>query len=132
MEKIDRLGWAAGFAFKAYGLKIGVRVNDPAALDRIMKCLPPLWQPLNTSQVHMLFSLWVGKASNRPNVRNYSILYSHLARVGRTMDLDGLFELLENEIQLYIAENAPDRVFVHAGVVGWRGQAIVIPGRSFS
>jgi len=27
---------------------------------------------------------------------------------------------------------SPRRVFVHAGVVGWRGQAILIPGRSFS
>ncbi|WP_157871812.1 hypothetical protein [Gloeothece verrucosa] len=25
-----------------------------------------------------------------------------------------------------------DKLFVHAGVVGWRGRAIVIPGRSFS
>src|SRR5262249_38753244 len=35
-------------------------------------------------------------------------------------------------VQLYVAERSPRRVFVHAGVVGWRGRAIVIPGRSFS
>ena len=28
MEKIDRLGWAAGVSFYAYGLRIGVRVSS--------------------------------------------------------------------------------------------------------
>jgi hypothetical protein len=31
-----------------------------------------------------------------------------------------------------VAEAAPRHAFVHAGVVGWRGRAIVIPGSSFS
>jgi hypothetical protein len=34
------------------------------------------------------------------------------------------------DAQLFVAEMAPKLVFVHAGVVGWRGRAIVIPGRS--
>lgn len=43
-----------------------------------------------------------------------------------------LFDILESHIAIHIADRAPRRVFVHAGVVGWRGRAIVIPGRSFS
>jgi hypothetical protein len=35
-------------------------------------------------------------------------------------------------LQLYVAEFALDRVFIHAGVVEWDGKAILIPGRSFS
>jgi predicted ATPase len=31
-----------------------------------------------------------------------------------------------------VATEAPRRVFVHAGVVGWKGQAILVPGRSYS
>jgi hypothetical protein len=31
-----------------------------------------------------------------------------------------------------VALAAPRRLFVHAGVVGWRNQAILFPGRSFS
>jgi hypothetical protein len=31
-----------------------------------------------------------------------------------------------------VAELAPRRVFVHAGVVGWRGRAIVLPGKSMA
>ncbi len=33
---------------------------------------------------------------------------------------------------MFVAELAKHRVFVHAGVVGWKGKAIVIPGRSYS
>jgi serine kinase of HPr protein (carbohydrate metabolism regulator) len=35
-------------------------------------------------------------------------------------------------VQLTIAEYAPRRVFVHAGVVAWKGAAILIPGLSYS
>jgi hypothetical protein len=31
-----------------------------------------------------------------------------------------------------VAEVSPQRLFVHAGVVGWQGRAILIPGRSHS
>ena len=33
---------------------------------------------------------------------------------------------------MHLAERARNRIFIHAGVVGWQGRAIVIPGRSFS
>jgi hypothetical protein len=132
MEKIDRLGWTAGLAFESYGLTVGVRVNDPAVLDRVCQCLPPGWKPARPRPVRMLFSLRVGGVGPRPGVRNYHLLYRDVEQCGRTLDLDAIFEALENELQLYVGENARQRVFVHAGVVGWRGQAIVIPGRSFS
>jgi len=50
----------------------------------------------------------------------------------RTHDLEEALAQLELDLELYIADRAPRRTFVHAGVVGWNGQAIVIPGRSFS
>jgi hypothetical protein len=53
-------------------------------------------------------------------------------RLARSFGLDDLFETLESDLRLFVAELAKHRVFVHAGVVGWKGQAIVIPGRSYS
>jgi len=40
--------------------------------------------------------------------------------------------LLESWIRLRIAEFAPEHVFIHAGVVGWKGRGIIIPGTSYS
>ena len=39
---------------------------------------------------------------------------------------------MNSDLRLQVGIFAPNRLFVHAGVVGWQGQAIVIPGRSFS
>ncbi|HXM53668.1 MAG TPA: hypothetical protein VN913_10355 [Candidatus Binatus sp.] len=37
---------------------------------------------------------------------------------------------IHRHVQLFVAEHAPRRVFIHAGVVAWKGQAVVIPGRT--
>src|SRR5262249_21608 len=132
MEKIDRLGWAEGICLTAYGLRIGIRVSQAAALERIAACLPPGWQPAEGPFVDYLYSLKLGGAGARGNVRNYHLVYFGLTRLARTMDFDEALEALEAHLQLCVADEAPERVFVHAGVVGWHGQAIVLPGRSHS
>lgn len=40
--------------------------------------------------------------------------------------------ILDAELRMYIALNAPEHVFVHAGVVGVGERAIVLPGKSFA
>lgn len=40
-------------------------------------------------------------------------------------------EFFDTEIRITVAEFAPEHVFVHCGVVGWKGKAIVIPASSF-
>lgn len=132
MEKIDRLGWAAGLAFTAFGVRVGIRVNDPHVLPRVEAQLPPTWRPSVSPHVECLYSLLVGGLAPRPNVRRFNLLYGNASRLARSLDLDEIFEALESHLQLYIAEAARRRVFVHAGAVGWRGRAIIVPGRSHS
>src|SRR5260370_20995260 len=43
-----------------------------------------------------------------------------------------MLDAFESHVQLTVAEYAPRRVFVHAGVVGWKNRAILIPGLSHS
>ena len=64
--------------------------------------------------------------------RRQSLLYCDDRRLGRSADLDDLFKTFESNLRIFVAEFAKRRVFVHAGVVGWKGQAIIIPGRSYS
>lgn len=97
-----------------------------------MEYLPPGWKPASSLVVERLYSLVIGGESARPNLRRFHLLYANAARVGRSTDLENVLQLFESDLQLYVAEAAPRRVFVHAGVVGWRGRAILIPGRSLS
>ncbi|MEP7147984.1 MAG: hypothetical protein ABI857_03805, partial [Acidobacteriota bacterium] len=41
------------------------------------------------------------------------------------------FKFFNSMLRIVVAEHARDCVFIHAGVVGWKGKAIVIPANSF-
>ncbi len=41
------------------------------------------------------------------------------------------FKFLNSSLRIVVAEHADSKVFLHAGVVGWKGSAIVIPASSF-
>lgn len=133
MRKLDRLGWAAGMSFVSYGLRIGIRVSDPEAMDRLPDLLPPSVKPARGPKVERLYSIVVGgNGSSRAGTRRFNLLYANAVRMARSMELNQVLQALESDLQLYVAEGARRRLFVHAGVVGWRGRAIIIPGRSFT
>jgi hypothetical protein len=132
MQKIDRLGWAAGISFEAFGVRLGLRTNHADLLTRVGPVLPPGWQRIDSPEVRLVLSLRQADPSRRPGVRTYHLAYYDGVRVARTFDLDEAIRALENKMDLVVALLAPDRIFVHAGVVGWKGRAIVIPGLSFS
>ena len=143
LRKLDALGWTAGFAFTCYGARIGVRVTDLVLLERVLRCLPPNWKPSSSPYVDYLYSLSSarGEAERVPEESSkkspkragrYNLLYINLARVGRSLELESLFELLESSLHLNVALAAPRRIFVHAGVVAWKGRALLLPGSSGS
>ena len=131
MAKLDRLGWAAGRAVISHGVRIGVRVTDADALPEVLERLPPGWREAPSPVVSELFSLVVG-GSARGGVRKLSLAYRCSGLFARGKDLQPVLEALQAAIRICVAERAPRRVFVHAGVVGFRGRAILIPGVSFS
>jgi len=112
-------------------VRIGIRTNTPDLLGRLPAHLPPGWKPSPSPVVDQLFSLRVGGPS-RGNVRRYNLLYWGAGRRARSLDLDSVFETLESDLRLSVASGARRRIFVHAGVVGWNGRAILLPGRTFS
>ena len=127
--RIDRVAWAAGTCVEAHGVRLGVRTNAPAILERLASCLPPGSRPSRSAVVDELFSVWVDPAdkATRP-----SRVYVGARRRARTRDLHQAFAVLESELRQSLAARSKHRTFVHAGVVGWRGRAIVVPGRSRS
>ena len=132
MEKLDRLGWAAGISLTSYGVRVGIRVNDPQVLTRLSDYLPPGSTTARSPVSDRLYSLIIAGNSKQSNIRRLNLLYRNSERVVRTTDLDQVLETLRSDFQLFVAGTAKRRIFVHAGVVGWKGRALVIPGRSFS
>lgn len=129
---IDRLGWSAGFAFNSYGVRVGVRVNDAAVLPRLVDRIPPGSKPIDSEIVDQLYSVVIGGNSKNAPIKRYHIAYWGPQRLARSLDLDTVLDAFESNLQITVAERSPLRVFVHAGVVEWKGTAIVIPGFSCS
>lgn len=94
--------------------------------------LPPGWKPAASPIVDHLFSLIVGGQNPASNIQRFSLLYYDALQLARTKDLELVFKTFESELQMLVAEFARRRTFVHAGVVGWKNQAVVIPGMSFT
>jgi hypothetical protein len=97
-----------------------------------MELLPGEWEKVDRPVVDRVYSILVGGTGARANVRRFNLLYGNHVRLARSLDLDSVLEAFDSDLRIFIAEFAKHRVFVHAGVVGWKGKAIVIPGRSFS
>jgi hypothetical protein len=132
MAEIDRLGWVTGICFASYGLRIGIRVNQPEVLKRLPLLLPPGWKMTSAPSVDRIYSLWVGRTDRSSRVLQSNVLYAGAAPLAQAPELDEILVRLEADLELLVAETAPRRVFVHAGAVGWCGRAILLPGRSFS
>jgi hypothetical protein len=132
MAALDRLGWAAGASGLSFGVRVGVRVSDARALSEAVRRLPPGLAPSPGPRVERLYSLVVGGSGPRAGVRRMHLVYADARLVLRTADAEEAMAALESDVRLYVAERARRRIFVHAGVVGWKGRALLVPGRSHS
>jgi hypothetical protein len=121
--------WIEGLAFNAYGVRVGVRSNAPGTLKTIESHLPMTWKRSASPVVDRLFSVVISPTHGRGSRRPHSI-YEDDKEIAWNKNLSMLFDNLESSLRLHVAEMTRRRVFVHAGVVAWKGQAIIIPARS--
>ena len=132
MAKLDRLGWAASLAVESYGVRVGLRATTGRGLARLASRLPPGWKAARSGRVERLYSFVEGDEEDgrRRGPARLHLLYADAARLARTRDGEAAAAVFESDAQLFVAASAREYLFVHAGVVGWRGRAILVPGRS--
>lgn len=128
MQRLDRLGWVAGISFIANGVRIGIRTNQYEILEKLKNHFPFGWKLSSSTVVDVLYSLKIGGQGKRSGLRQFHLVYVNFIQLIRTHNLEDAFETLESSVQLYAAEHSHRRVFVHAGVVGWQGKALIITG----
>jgi hypothetical protein len=122
---------SASFAIDAYGLQVGIRTNDSLIRELLPAHLPFGWAPSKSRRLDRRYSFRSVKQNNAGTNVNY-VLRQGANLLTETEDLAEALQVFENDLELHVAACAPRHVFIHAGVVGWRGGAILIPGRSFS
>jgi len=112
-------------AFESHGVRIGVATDRPEVAARLADVLPPGAQPCPVESVQESFGLMGEEDGAYVFTRSGS-------PVARNLELDFGLTLMEIQIRLYLGQEAPNRIFVHAGVVAVEDRAIVLPGRSFA
>lgn len=131
-RQLDKRQWAGIIAFESYGARAVVRVDDLALVDEVRERLPYGWQGTKPRGDELLFSLVTPQGgAGRRIERRYALYVSEDVTL-QTLQLGAALDELESRMQIYVAEMAHDRIFLHAGVVGLRGRAIILPGRSYA
>jgi hypothetical protein len=125
MAELPRKPTLPEIAFESFGARIRVVCDGPGELERIAAVLPPGARACPPEEARTTFVL---ESQSEARYR----LSRNLTRVAEDIELGTALEVLEREIRLRVALDAPDFLFVHAGAVGHDGRAIVIPGRTFS
>ena len=126
------MGWADGFAFSSFGVNIGIRANQSGLCKAMQSVLPPGHRRASAGALARLYSLVIGPSHQNGDTDRINILYDGAQRLCRECELAPILKVLEAQIRRAVAEMAPRRVFVHAGVIEHRGRALVIPGSSMS
>lgn len=114
--------------FQAYGVKVGVRAKAGFLLEienRLANMLPTGYEKIDSLEVEYILQVKQKKDGDFQ-------LFKDKKNVANSSSINEFYNFVESEIRLTVAEFAVSRVFLHAGVVAWKGQAIVIPGSSFS
>ena len=88
--------------------------------------MPPGWERCPSTEVDYLYSLLVGHNDPLLDNRSHHILYGSITQLVCTLNLDEALARLAMSVQTLAALLAKDHLFVHAGVAGWQGQAILI------
>src|SRR3954449_10444243 len=113
-------------AFEAFGIQLRVCTNAPELLPRIESLIPPGSRRRPRSSAQQQLGLLDEGNDWYSIYRNDGICFHDAP--GREFAL----LTLDAQIQSLLAHEAPEFIFLHAGVVADGNRAIVMPGRSFA
>lgn len=117
-------------AARAYGVRFLIRVADPVSLPALAARFPPGTRT-NPASGRESFSCTL---ETRESTVGQSVtcvfLNDELHRETSSHEL--ALDSFESLLRFEVARRSPRWTFVHAGVVGWHGRAILVPGQSLS
>ena len=116
--------------FVNQGARVRMQANSPRALELVTRVLPvgSRIEPSHAPDAVFSLAMAAGVATDDAPHR----LYEDSALLQSSPDLEVLLRRLESVLHFTVATHARASLFVHAGVVGWQGRTILLPGPSMS
>lgn len=115
--------------FQQYGVNISIKAERKSYLKKcftaLEKSFPKGLEALTENRIDYSFTVKKNGSENLEFYLNDKMLFE-------VADQDVFFEMVNSKVRITIAEFAVGKVFLHAGVIGINGRAIVIPAKSFS
>lgn len=115
--------------YERYGARIGIHFNSPEAAGKLRDDLGLSITPSDTNDLDVFYSV---RQNGHSQPAPYWDLFKGTELLNSTPDVMSALRYLESDMHLEIAVHARTGLFVHAGVVGWNGRALLIPGRSLA
>ncbi|MCH7532264.1 MAG: hypothetical protein IIB36_10980 [Gemmatimonadetes bacterium] len=115
-------------AFEAFGARITIRAAESFASD-LRPRLPPRARPITTEDSDTVYSVESVPPRSVSDHTKYRLTRDGVG-IGSCRSLSQVCRELESDMHFQVALAARDFLFVHAGVVQWKGQAVVVPGRT--
>jgi hypothetical protein len=125
-------GWPAARSVRVLGRRLRLESNRSEVLGKLLALVPPIGTAFDGSRAERVYAVRVQRASKGRQARAQYHLLEDGQVVTVAPSLDWALKNFEWRLKAYLAEHARRRVIVHAGVVGWKGRAIVLPGASMS
>lgn len=120
--------WLEAFTVAGYGARVGVRVSDESLAPALRARLPPGARLEAPGRSDRVITLRANGGEGRPP---YEVVSEGRIFWGGA-ELPQALGAYEGALRKALALHARRRLFVHAGVVAWRGGAIVLPGPSMA
>ena len=94
-DNLSKLDWPYGFSVVCFGVRIGVRANDPDLLEKLRTLLPVDAKPYNGTVVDHYFSAILGGRVEGSRIRKFHLLYGNHGVLSRGGKLDLLLDAFE-------------------------------------
>lgn len=119
------------FTISAFGARIGIHLNDETLTEWLGGCVPDRMTFDSSRDVDASISV-TASSRNPARKEQFAFVCGDGYNAAGSQNLEELAADFESQLRFLIAKFARDAAFVHAGVVGWKGRALVIPGSSRS
>src|ERR1043166_6612290 len=115
------------FVFESFGVIVKIDGNTQEIVDDAANVardsLLNLLKPAKRKKADQLFQLKLTKSGYK--------LWLNGEGLASCRGKKKFFKFFDAIMRITVGEHAADRVFMHAGAVGWKGKAIVLPGEAF-
>lgn len=113
--------------YSAFGVSWGIQADDMSAFHMLLDRLPPGSAPTSSRNLQRNYAFRTLPAAGPGQDDSYLLLVDRRPLL-RSSEPTEIAEAFEQNLKCVVAEQSPRRVFVRAGVVGWRDRAILIAG----